>query len=45
MKSKSSSPDGRENPFVLGFGTKDLEKKQEIASKNSKFQNSSIVKF
>ncbi len=29
------SPDGRENPFVPGFGTKDLEGQQEIASENS----------
>ena len=28
---ESPSPDGRENPFVLGFGTKDLEGQQEIA--------------
>ncbi|SMP30576.1 hypothetical protein SAMN06265346_11375 [Flavobacterium hercynium] len=27
------SPDGKENPFVLGFGTKDLGGQQEIAPK------------
>ncbi|WP_219634547.1 hypothetical protein, partial [Flavobacterium chungangense] len=27
------SPDGRENPFVLGFKTKDLEGQREIAPK------------
>jgi len=29
------SPDGRENPFVPGFGTKDLEGQQETAPNSS----------
>jgi len=30
-ENKSPSPDGRENPFVPGFGIKDWKEQQEIA--------------
>ena len=33
FENESPSPDGRENPFVPGFGTKDLEGQREIAPK------------